>query len=72
MTTHYDYDKQAWVANGQYIRCAHSRAVECTCYGKAHEGEQHECYAEGCGGIESMTAEDAHQRIRAILRTRIL
>ena len=36
----YDYDNQAWVKNGLYVRCGHPENVNCNCYGKRHEGEQ--------------------------------
>ncbi len=35
----YDYDNQAWVQNGVYVRCGHPDAMGCRCYGKLHEGE---------------------------------
>lgn len=36
----FDYDKQAWVQNGRYVRCGHPEAMDCRCYGRAHEGER--------------------------------
>lgn len=36
----YDYEKQAWVKDGHYIRCGHPLDVDCKCYGKEHEGEE--------------------------------
>lgn len=36
----YDYDNQAWVKNGKYIRCAHSYFHNCKCYGKINEGRE--------------------------------
>jgi hypothetical protein len=35
----YDYENQAWLKDGKYIRCGHSQDVDCQCYGKLHEGE---------------------------------
>lgn len=35
----FDYDNQAWIVNGRYVRCGHIDD-DCGCYGKAHEGEQ--------------------------------
>ena len=35
----YDYDRQAWVHNGRYVRCGHPEARQCGCYGREHEGE---------------------------------
>ena len=35
----YDYDNQAWVQDGLYVRCGHSERMNCGCYGKEHEGE---------------------------------
>ena len=36
----YDYDNQAWVKDGLYVRCGHPENMDCGCYGKEHEGEQ--------------------------------
>jgi hypothetical protein len=36
----YDYDKQAWVQNGRYVRCGHPESMRCGCYGRTHEGEE--------------------------------
>ena len=36
----YDYDRQAWVIEGKYVRCGHPDSMECHCYGKIHEGEE--------------------------------
>ena len=35
----YDYDKQAWVLRGKYVRCGHPEEMDCKCYGKIHEGD---------------------------------
>ena len=35
---HYDYNKQAWVKGGRYVRCGHG--APCDCYGRSHEGEK--------------------------------
>ncbi len=35
----YDYENQAWVKDGKYIRCGHSPDFDCQCFGKIHEGE---------------------------------
>lgn len=43
---YYDYERQAFVENGRYIRCAHSESMDCQCYGKLHEGETAPTYAE--------------------------
>ncbi len=34
----FDYDTQAWIKNGVYVKCGH--VDQCGCYGKAHEGER--------------------------------
>ena len=34
----YDYDRQAWVVDGRYVRCGH--LDDCDCYGRLHEGEE--------------------------------
>jgi hypothetical protein len=36
----FDYDHQAWVKNGKYVRCGHPRDMKCGCYGTVHEGEE--------------------------------
>lgn len=36
---HYDYQNQAWVRDGVYIRCGHPESMNCGCYGRLHEGE---------------------------------
>lgn len=33
----FDYDRQAWIVDGRYVRCGHLR--DCQCYGRLHEGE---------------------------------
>jgi hypothetical protein len=37
--SYYDYDKQAWVEDGKYVRCGHPEDTACICYGREHEGE---------------------------------
>ncbi len=36
---YYDYEHQAWVRDGRYLRCGHLEPVDCGCYGRIHEGE---------------------------------
>ena len=36
----YDYEKQAWVLDGRYLRCGHHGLLNCNCFGKLHEGEK--------------------------------
>ncbi len=36
----YDYARQAWVANGRYVRCGHPDTMDCGCYGREHEAEE--------------------------------
>jgi len=39
----YDYDNQAWVENGRYMRCGHPadpEKMDCGCYGRIHKGEK--------------------------------
>jgi len=36
----YDYNHQAWVVNGRYVRCNHPEAMKCGCYGRIHEDEE--------------------------------
>lgn len=35
--TYFDYERQAWVDDGKYVRCGHT--TPCQCYGTLHEGE---------------------------------
>ena len=35
----YDYEHQAWVREGKYIRCGHPDKMNCNCYGKLNEGK---------------------------------
>lgn len=39
----FDYDKQAWVEDGKYVRCCHPNTMICNCYGRFHEGEETQC-----------------------------
>ena len=41
----YDYLNQAWVLDGKYVRCGHSKYVLCWWYGRQHAGEQ--CTTDG-------------------------
>lgn len=36
---YFDYDRQAWVKDGRYLRCGHPEHMVCGCYGREHEGE---------------------------------
>ena len=36
----FDYQCQAWLLNGIFVRCAHPVSMNCSCYGKIHEGEK--------------------------------
>ena len=36
----FDYEKQTWVEDGRYVRCGHPENMQCSCYGRLHEGEQ--------------------------------
>lgn len=35
----YDYNHQAWVKDGKYVKCGHPKSMQCDCYGKKHEGK---------------------------------
>lgn len=36
----YDYKHQAWIDDeGKYVKCNHPESMNCTCYGKLHEGK---------------------------------
>lgn len=39
-TTWFDYEVQAWVERGVYVRCGHPDSMDCACYGRVHEGER--------------------------------
>ena len=34
----YDYDRQAWVKDGMYLRCGHPQAMQCGCFGREFAG----------------------------------
>jgi hypothetical protein len=34
----YDYDHQAWVKDGLYVRCGHPEPAPCGCYGRDFAG----------------------------------
>jgi hypothetical protein len=36
----FDYDHQAWIVDGVYVRCGHPDAMACACYGRLHAGER--------------------------------
>jgi hypothetical protein len=36
----FDYERQAWVESGKYVKCGHPDSMNCGCYGKRHEGER--------------------------------
>ena len=36
----YDYDNQAWVIDGKYVKCGHLENMDCNCYGKINEGKE--------------------------------
>lgn len=35
----YDYENQAWVCEGKYVRCGHPEPMKCGCFGREHQGE---------------------------------
>ena len=35
----FDYENQAWVEAGRYVRCGHPEGMGCRCYGRRYEGE---------------------------------
>ena len=37
---YYDYEVQALVKDGKYVRCGHPGSMDCKCYGKEHAGEE--------------------------------
>ena len=42
----FDYERQAWVKDGRYVRCGHPEAMRCGCYGREYEGQESEHDAE--------------------------
>jgi hypothetical protein len=34
----FDYQNQAWVKDGRYVRCGHPEAMNCGCFGKRFAG----------------------------------
>ena len=57
--TRYDYERQAWVVDGRYVRCGHPAEMDCQCYGRLHEGEP----AEG-EVVERETARRPKQPVK--------
>ena len=49
----YDYKNQAWVKDGQYIRCGHPETMDCGCFGKVNQGVQTGAGGEGYFNGES-------------------
>lgn len=35
----FDYQNQAWIQDGRYLRCGHPEDMPCQCYGRLYEGE---------------------------------
>lgn len=55
----FDYEHQAWVVDGCYVRCGHPATMDCKCYGKEHEGEETQSptqlaqsHLESCDGCD--------------------
>jgi hypothetical protein len=38
LITGFDYEYQAWVKDGRYIRCGHPQSMTCGCFGREFEG----------------------------------
>jgi hypothetical protein len=38
--TGFDYEHQAWVQNGRYVRCGHLDEYNCNCFGKVNQGKR--------------------------------
>ena len=36
----YDYNNQAWVVDGKYVRCGHPESMDCSCFGKIAAGQE--------------------------------
>lgn len=36
----YDYENQAWVLNGRYVRCGHPDTMKCDCFGRLHQNQE--------------------------------
>ncbi len=34
----FDYENQAWVKDGRYLRCGHPDSMPCGCFGREHAG----------------------------------
>ncbi len=47
----FDYQLQAWVRDGKFVRCGHKE--DCFCYGRLHEGEETK---KGVRGLEVETS----------------
>ncbi len=61
----FDYDHQAWVENGKYRRCGHPDEMNCSCYGRVHQGEPPEPepadLPQCCSQLEAVAADPQYQ-----------
>ena len=69
----FDYDKQAWVKDGKYLRCGHpdstdGRPIKCGCYGRAHEGEETQTKNRDAKRIYVLTDGDEHFQEKEMTR----
>jgi hypothetical protein len=47
----FDYEHQAWVKDGKYVRCGHPDSMNCGCFGKVWQGHT-VAQIEGIGARE--------------------
>lgn len=60
----FDYDNQAWVVDGKYVRCGHPPNMNCGCYGRTHEG-MHTVQRPGVKvNIEDVLASRREEQLR--------
>jgi len=67
----FDYDYQAWVKDGKYVRCRHLESLACGCFGREHEGQPvkgrvSNTFFGTCWGINHMILVEKRNDIKNI------
>jgi len=57
----FDYEHQAFVLNGKYVRCGHPEAMNCGCYGRLHEGEPATTQERGANDMNTIQSTDTRR-----------
>ena len=60
----FDYNNQAWVKDGKYLRCGHPESMTCGCFGRTHEGKPVRVSVETIDlGLDHEESFEANSRI---------